>query len=120
MLLKKNVVLSYLVHIVTFKLSLECKWSHPVVFYKDEGGKDKHLKTVATLYRSDNCIEKGIHVPLKVSLIYDNEEGSNVLKESEILRFLDGSKHYIDPDTGQSIIKFRIEDVSKNHQGKLY
>ena len=60
----------------------------------------------------------GTHVPLKLSLIYDNEEGSNVLKESETLRVLDSSKHYIDPDNGKSIIKFRIEDVSKNHQGK--
>lgn len=106
------------VHIVAFKLSLECNWGFPVVFFKDEGGKDKHLQTIATLHRSDGSIAKGTHVPLKISLIYDNEEGSQVLKESEILKFLDGSKHYIDPDSGQSAIKFRIEDVSKNHQGK--
>ncbi len=106
-------------HVVTYKLTLQCNWGFPVVFYKDEGGKDKHLETIANLYGSDGYIAKGIHVPLKISLMYDNEEGSNVLKESEILRVLDSSRHYIDPDTGQSIIKFRIEDVSKNHQGMV-
>ena len=59
-------------------------------------------------------------MPLKVSLIYDNEEGSSVLQEEKILRLLETTKHYIDPDSGLSIIKFRIEDVSKNHQGKTW
>ena len=88
-----------------------------MIFFKDEGGKDKHLKAIVRLYGNDGCIVKGIHVPLKLSLIYDNEEGSKVLKESEILRIIGNTKHYIDPENGQSIIKFRIEDVSKNHQG---
>jgi hypothetical protein len=110
----------FLVQIVAYKLSLECDWGIPVIFYKDEGGKDKHLKTIAKLYGCDGCIAKGTHVPLKVSLIYDNEEGSPVLKESDILRVLGSSKQYIDPENGQSIIKFRIEDVSKNHQGENF
>lgn len=106
------------VQVVSFKLSLHCDWDEPVIFYKDEGGKEKHLKTVASLHTNDNSLVKGTHVPLKIALIYDNKVGSNVLRESEILKILDSSKHFIDPDTGQCSIKFRLEDVSKNHQGK--
>lgn len=98
---------------------MECNWGSNI-FYKDEGGKDKHLPTVARLLDHDGNVVKGIHVPLKVSLVYDNEEGSSVLQEDKILRLLETTKHYIDPDSGLSIIKFRIEDVSKNHQGKSF
>jgi hypothetical protein len=33
------------------------------------------------------------------------------------LKILGSSKHFVDPENGEAIVKFRIEDVSKNHQG---
>lgn len=63
---------------------------------------------------------KGRHVPLRVTLLYDNNEGTEVMKQSETLRIIGPRKQFIDPDSGESTILFRIEDVSKNHQGNKF
>ncbi len=59
-------------------------------------------------------------MPLRLSLKYDNDECSDVLRQNQVLKLLESTKHYIDPDNGMCCAKFRIEDVSKNHQGEEY
>ena len=68
----------------------------------------------------DGTVIKGQHVPLKVTLLYDNKENTEVMKQRETLRIIGPRKQFIDPDSGESTILFRVEDVSKNHQGNKF
>ena len=115
---KNSNLLIFLVHIVNSRLKLECDWDG--IFYKDEGGRDKCLHLAVSLCGRDGDVIKGQHVPLKVTLLYDNNEGTEVMKQSETLRIIGPRKQFIDPDSGESTILFRIEDVSKNHQGNKF
>lgn len=104
------------VQIVKYKLVIHHEWTNDV-FYKDEGGKEKCLRARVNLVDDKNLIVRGLHLPLKLRLVYDDEENNIVLRQSETLRVLGSSKHFVDPENGEAVIKFRIEDVSKNHQG---
>jgi hypothetical protein len=83
------------------------------------GGRDKAMLAVAKLVDQDGNIIKDRKVPLHLRLLYDNEERSPVAKQ-DIFRMVGASCHYIDPETGQASLQFRIEDVSKNHQGQNF
>lgn len=83
------------------------------------GGRDKAMLVVASLVDQDGRIIKDRKVPLHLKLLYDNEERSPVTKQ-DIFRMVGASCHFIDPDTGKASLQFRIEDVSKNHQGQNF
>ena len=83
------------------------------------GGRDKAMLAVATLVDQDGNIIKDRKVPLHLKLLYDNEERTPVTKQ-DIFRMVGASCHYIDPETGKASLQFRIEDVSKNHQGQNF
>lgn len=102
--------------IVKYKLCLFSEWESDV-FYKDEGGKEKCLRVKVKLYDQNGDIVRGTHLPLRIRLLYDDKDSNVVLKQHDTLRLLGATKHFIDPENGEAIIKFRIEDVSKNHQG---
>ena len=87
------------------------------VFYKDEGGKDKCLRARVKLCDHNGEVVRGTHLSLRLRLLYDDDANNVVLRQEETLRLLGSSKHFIDPENGEAVIKFRIEDVSKNHQG---
>ncbi len=83
------------------------------------GGRDKAMLAVASLCDKDGKIIKDRKVPLHLTLLYDNEERTPVSKQ-DIFRMVGSSFHYIDPETGKASLQFRIEDVSKNHQGQNF
>ena len=104
--------------IVKYKLILEHEWDSNI-FYKDEGGKEKCLRAIISLHQKDEVV-KGVHLPLRLQLKYDDNELNPVLKQEETLKILGSTKQFIDPETGDATIKFRFEDVSKNHQGLAF
>lgn len=99
------------------KISLEEEWNH--LWYKDEGGRDKSMELYVAIYDKDGQVRTGEQIPLQPILCYATEEGSSVrVTNQEILRTLGSSKIHIDKDSGKARIRFRVEDVSKNHQGQ--
>ncbi len=104
------------IQIVNEKIVVDTdKWSS--VWFKDEGGKENGMEASISLRDADDNIVRNRKIPLKVSLLYDNELQTRVTKQ-DTLRILGLSSTCIDPDNGKCPIYFRIEDVSKNHQGQ--
>ncbi|TMW62655.1 hypothetical protein Poli38472_005273 [Pythium oligandrum] len=88
----------------------------PDLWYKDEGGRDKCMLLPIHLVNEKNERVQGRQVPLRVTLLYENEHP--VLKQ-DILKMSPDCQRMIDT-TGKSLLKLRIEDVSKNHQGQAF
>jgi hypothetical protein len=89
----------------------------PYVWYKDEGGKDKCIELKVSL--SDECDRK-VHnrvVPLKATLIY--ECGQEVQQQNILVINLHDSKVSID-ESGEGIIKLRINEVSNRHRSQRF
>lgn len=104
--------------IVTAKISLEApEWES--TWYKDMGGRDKAIECTASLLNDKGEIMKGRKISLQLTLLYDNEEMTAVSKQ-DIFRMVGASTPSIDPSTGKCKLYFRIEDVSKNHQGQNF
>jgi len=111
-------VVSRFIQIVNAKIKVEACEKWPKVWYKDEGGRDKCLQAVTSLPRADNILAANRSIPLRVTLVYENEQLSPVLKQ-DILKILgpEPVKKIIDSENDKVNLQFRIEDVSKNHQG---
>mmetsp|Transcript_31160 Transcript_31160/g.35953 ORF Transcript_31160/g.35953 Transcript_31160/m.35953 type:complete len:698 (+) Transcript_31160:358-2451(+) len=106
------------INIVKYKLIVITNvWES--VWYKDEGGRDKCMQVDIGMESSDQAVAYDKRVPLKLNLKYDGPQMLQVVNQS-LLRTLGSPAHYIDPDTGKANIRFRIEDVSKNHQGQSF
>lgn len=88
----------------------------PELWYKDEGGRDKCMTLPIFLVNSKNERVGNRPVPLRVTLLYENEHP--VLKQ-DILKMSPDCQRTID-STGKAVLKLRIEDVSKNHQGQAF
>ncbi|RHY74322.1 hypothetical protein DYB30_004020 [Aphanomyces astaci] len=88
----------------------------PELWYKDEGGRDKCMPLPVHLVDATNQPVGHRAVPLRVTLLYENEHA--VLKQ-DILKLSPDSQRVID-STGMALLKLRIEDVSKNHQGQAF
>lgn len=99
------------------------------LWYKDEGGREKSIDLVASVHGVDSenggklvqaCQQKGsksLDLCLKPVLYYaPGSKGLVMVANQDILRILseDLSLSY----GGSRLIRFRIEDVSKNHQGQ--
>ena len=128
------------VHLVSSKFVLETdEWES--IWYKDEGniylyiyiyivfsskiffiklgGRDKCMQVIVSLCNKNNSLIYGRKLPLDLTLLYDNEYDQEVMKQSN-LKVMGAPKVFIDPDSGQASLRFRIEDVSKNHQGQNF
>lgn len=104
-------------------ISPRVDWSN--IWYKDEGGRDKCMEVMAGIYDHQRALLYET-APLLLTLCYS----SNVKRCSaapipvtnqDILRIMGPKKANqlsIDETTGTIKIKFRVEDVSKNHQGQ--
>lgn len=109
------------IQLVNYKLriAIDSTWTN--IWYKDEGGRDKSMEATAELYNKDNEQHRE-RVPLSLTLYYaPNADDHDPVKVSnqEILRLLgSSSKLSTDKTSGRATIRFRIEDVSKNHQGQ--
>lgn len=99
------------------KITLEDDWGP--VWYKDEGGRDKSMEIYAAIYDKDGQLKTGEQIPLHPILCYQSPGNFPApCSNQEILRTLGTSKTVLDKDTGRARIRFRVEDVSKNHQAQ--
>jgi hypothetical protein len=104
------------VHLVNYKLYVQPKeWEE--AWYKDEGGRDKGIVAQIELHNANGTLATGIRAPIRLALRYGDLQSTSV-RNQDLLRILGHPKQFIDPDTGTASIRFRIEDVSKNHQGQ--
>eukprot|EP00535_Pseudo-nitzschia_heimii_P000628 CAMPEP_0197180000 /NCGR_PEP_ID=MMETSP1423-20130617/4770_1 /TAXON_ID=476441 /ORGANISM="Pseudo-nitzschia heimii, Strain UNC1101" /LENGTH=749 /DNA_ID=CAMNT_0042630015 /DNA_START=253 /DNA_END=2502 /DNA_ORIENTATION=+ len=106
--------------LVSYKIraTVEDGWDN--VWYKDEGGRDKSMEVFVAIYDKDGQLKTGENIPLNPILCYkvDKGERESVVANQDILRTLGSSNIVLDKDTGKTRLRFRVEDVSKNHQGQ--
>ncbi|KAL4172247.1 co-chaperone [Phytophthora ramorum] len=87
----------------------------PDVWFKDEGGREKCMAVSLTLVPAPGAYLEDRVVPLDVRLLY--ESGNAVLNQSILRLFPDMRPNMTH---GRVTISFRIDDVSKNHQGQSF
>lgn len=92
------------------------------IWYKDEGGRDKCMQVDLGLYNSQNELVMNRRIQLKLTLMYESSDDGTHAKvvKQDILNVFGSPRHFIDPETAKTTIRFRIEDVSKNHQGQNF
>lgn len=107
------------IQLVNYKIRITLEDDWGPVWYKDEGGRDKSMEIYAAIYDKDGQLRTGEQIPLHPTLCYESP-GNLPIKVSnqDILRTLGTSRVVIDKDTGRARIRFRVEDVSKNHQAQ--
>lgn len=88
----------------------------PDVWYKDDGGRDNKIDLHVQLLDSESNRVSDRRVPLKVLLVYGS--GEQVLQQN-LLLITPESKQYID-ESGMTLLRVRINDVSKNHQRQKF
>jgi hypothetical protein len=107
------------IHLVNYKIKISMEEDWGRVWYKDEGGRDKSMEVFAAIYDKDGQLRTGEQIPLLPILCYESDASKPVsVTNQEILRTLGSTKIFLDKDTGKARIRFRVEDVSKNHQGQ--
>ncbi|OWZ08613.1 hypothetical protein PHMEG_00018810 [Phytophthora megakarya] len=106
-------VFSASVNVVKEKLQVVTQ--PPDVWFKDEGGREKCMTVALTLMPAPGAYLEDRVVPLDVKLLY--ESGNLVLNQSILRLFPDMRPNMTH---GRATISFRIDDVSKNHQGQSF
>ncbi|KAL3907377.1 MAG: hypothetical protein SGILL_008902, partial [Bacillariaceae sp.] len=107
------------IHMVNYKIRVTMEEEWDPIWYKDEGGRDKSMEVFASMYDKDDQMKTGEQIPLLPVLCYQVEgRPPDKVANQDILRTLGSSKIVLDKDTGKARIRFRVEDVSKNHQGQ--
>ncbi|KAG1688284.1 hypothetical protein DVH05_003931 [Phytophthora capsici] len=106
-------VFSTPVNVVKEKLQVVAQ--PPDVWFKDEGGREKCMTVSLTLVPAPGAYLEDRVVPLDVKLLY--ESGNTVLNQSILRLFPDMRPNMTH---GRVTISFRIDDVSKNHQGQSF
>jgi hypothetical protein len=86
------------------------------VWYRDEGGIDGCVVAQVQLRQADGSISLGNRVSFHLAIHYDDAD-LTIVTDQSILNVTGGCNQTINPATGSTIIKFRIEELSKNHQG---
>lgn len=103
---------------VRHKLVITEKNSQPYIWYKDEGAKDKCIKVLVQLIDASQNIVKERNVPLAVSLVYSS--GQTVQPATVLSIFNDKDKPLMIASTGSELVKFRVNEVSRNHRKQLF
>jgi hypothetical protein len=94
------------------------------IWYKDEGGRDKCMEVTVGLYDAEHrVVVPETAVPLQVTLCYaappKRRTAPVPVSNQEILRILSPkSPRHFTVEKPILQLRFRIEDVSKNHQGQ--
>jgi len=88
----------------------------PKSWFKDRGGKDSFIELGVSMISSTKKLVTHRRVPLKVILLYENEEQ---VANQNILSHSSDTKLQIDA-TGRTYIRFRIGEVSRNHQKQSF
>jgi hypothetical protein len=108
-----------LIHMVNYKIRVTMEEEWESIWYKDEGGRDKSMEIFASMYDKDGQLKTGEQIPLLPVLCYKVEDqGPSKVANQDILRTLGSNKIVLEKNTGKARIRFRVEDVSKNHQGQ--
>ncbi len=108
-------VFSRAIHLVKFKLCFDPHdWED--VWYKDEGGKDNCMLAHIQLLQMDRSLALGHQASFHLTLHYDDVDSTPV-EDQSILSVPGGLDQFINQETGTALIKFRVEDLSKNHKG---
>ena len=99
------------------RVSVGDEWTD--IWYKDEGGRDKSIEAIVSAYdRQNNLVRESLQ--LEIRLCYD-AKGTPAVSNQDILKRLGSDRGLqVDPETGRAKIRFRVEDVSKNHQGQNF
>lgn len=103
---------------VRHKLLISESNSHPYIWYKDEGAKDKCIKVLVKLVDANKNIVKERNVPLAVSLVYSS--GQTVQPTTVLSIFNDKDKPLMVSSSGSELVKFRVNEVSRNHRKQLF
>lgn len=103
---------------VRHKLVITESNSQPYIWYKDEGAKDKCIKVIVKLVDANKNQVKDRIVPLAVSLVYSS--GQTVQPASVLSLFHDKDKPVTITSNGSEVIKFRVNEVSRNHRKQLF
>ena len=102
-------------------LFLQCMYQSTDTFYKDEGGRCAHIQLDIAIMAERGITPSGINVsdiPITMTLLYEN--GLKVAAQ-DILHTVPHPGMHIDTDhEGLATIRFRIEEVSKNHRGQKF
>ena len=110
------------ISLVRYKLRLTAPDWHSV-WYKDEGGRDKCMELTVGLYDAQQKMALGSW-PLSVTLCYAVTHPTRTtapipVSNPEILRILSPKAPLRFSQSSETMkLRFRIEDVSKNHQGQ--
>lgn len=97
------------IQVVTAKIRIKADNWNPV-WYKDEGGRDKCMEVTVGAYNAQNELMEE-KVPLDLTLCYASRYQ---VSNQDLFRTL-GKTSQLE---GLMRLRFRIEDVSKNHQGQ--
>ncbi|EEY60202.1 uncharacterized protein PITG_12530 [Phytophthora infestans T30-4] len=97
------------------KEKLQVVTQPPDVWFKDEGGREKCMTVALNLVPAPGAYLEDRVVPLDVKLLY--ESGNTVLNQSILRLFPDMRPNMTH---GRATVSFRIDDVSKNHQGQSF
>ena len=104
---------------IKHKLVLTEAYSAPYIWYKDEGAKDKSIKVVVKLIDAEQNVVTDRNIPLTVNLIYTS--GQIVTPSTVLTIFHDReSKQLYVGNTGTETIRFRVNEVSRNHRKQLF
>jgi hypothetical protein len=108
-------VYTHPIHLVKYKLGID-PYGWEDVWYKDEGAGNKYMTARVYLHQKSGSLAFGQPIPFHVTIHYDDDEAT-LIEDQSILRMLGDTSQFIDKDTGMTILKFRVEDLSKNHNG---
>lgn len=107
------------IHLVEAKIKVSTTDEWDSIWYKDEGGRDKSMEVIAEAFDNDNQVVRE-NIPLNITLFYDSEIPVQVSNQELLKAQGSERKLQLDKSTGRARIRFRIEDVSKNHQGQNF
>ena len=116
--LQSQTILTRTIVMVAARLKVEPIDWEPT-WYKDEGGREKCMQVRVTLTDKNGDPVSGRKIPLKFTLLYDNGQSLRVMNQG-ILKVFGPDRQYINPSASTAEVSFRIEDVSKNHQGMSF
>jgi len=101
--------------ISVIKYKLEITNALPAEFFKDQGGRDKHMQLKVRLTdAAGKSVGLSKSMPLVAQLCYEKSHRL-VPNQADILKLMDNSMPEIGTN-GRAEISFRIEEVSSRHQ----
>jgi hypothetical protein len=106
------------INCVRHKLVLSESYDSPYIWYKDEGAKDKCIRILVKLIDSNKNLVKDRSVVLVPSLIYTS--GLPVQPANVLNLFHDRDKPFMIGHNGTEVVRFRVNEVSRNHRKQLF